>query len=129
MALYDRLEQLEAENDILKSEILTLSNRIEGSVSINGNFSGSNLKQTKPRKNKERKEGEDAQKDQSSFQVPVDPVKSIAAKITAADYESKSLHEKNRMASSFDEDSALETISWAILNSGRVPQIRYEIGF
>lgn len=130
MALYDRLEQLEAENDMLKSEILNLSSKIEGSERFNSNLSGSASKPTKIRKIKDRKEDEGHQNSQRLLKIiPSEPLKDIAASISTADYEMKPLNDKLRIASAFDEDSALETISWAILNTGRLPQIQHEIDF
>lgn len=129
LALYDRLEQLEAENDMLKSEIMAISSKIDTPERFSGANQVSNSKQVKPRKIKEKKDEVGTEEAQISYQNPIDLIKSAAARITISDYESKSIQEKNRLLASIDEDSALETISWSILNSGMLPQIQQEIDF
>lgn len=115
---------------MLKSEILSLSSKIEGSERLSGNISGSAPKPTKTRKIKDRKDDEGNQSFQRpSNMIPPEPLKEIAASISHSDYDMKPLNEKLRIASAIDEDSALETISWAILNTGRLPQIQQEIDF
>ena len=114
---------------MLKSEIFTISSKIEGSERLNVNISGSASKPIKTRKIKDRKEDYGIQETQRFFKIPSEPLKEIAASISTTDFEFKSLNEKNRIVSAIDEDSALETISWAILNTGRLPQIQQEIDF
>lgn len=127
MALYDRLEQLEAENDLLKSEMLSLANKLENH---SGNvFVGSTQKPAKIRKIREKKEEFGTQETQLPTQITFEPIKTIAASLSTSDFELKPLSEQHRILSSIDEDSALETISWSILNSGRIPKLQQEIDF
>lgn len=130
MALYDRLEQLEAENDLLKSEMLSLSNKFENQE-INGNvfLSSSSQKPAKVRKIRGRKEELATQETQLPANVTYDPIKTIAANLITKDFDLKPISEKHRILSAIDEDNALETISWSILNSGRLPKIQQEINF
>lgn len=129
MALYDRLEQLEAENDLLKSELLSISGKLENQERNGNSFSGSSQKPSKLRKIRERKEEYATQGTQLPSQINFEPIKTIAASLVTNDFELRSSSEQQRILSAIDEDSALETISWSILNSGRIPQLQQEINF
>lgn len=123
LALYDRLEQLESENDLLKSEILSISNKFKNSEDSNNKRSSqnsSNQKQLKSRKDRVERE---------TPRKLFDPIKILAANIRSADFDYQSVQEKDRIISAMDEETAVETISWAILNSGRIPQLQREIEF
>lgn len=130
MALYDRLEALEAENDLLKSELLSLSNKLEDREQSEGNvFVSSNQKPAKVRKIREKKHEPGTQETQLPPSVTFEPIKTIAASLSTVDFDMKPVSEQNRILSAMDEDTALETISWSILNSGRLPQFQQEIDF
>ena len=126
LALYDRMEQLESENDLLKSELISISNKLENSEenlkrSANGLLnSSSSQKQVKIRKERAKNLKEE---------VILDPIKSIAANIISPEFDSRTNAEKDRILSTMDDDAAMETISWAILNSGRIPHLQREIDF
>jgi len=125
LALYDRLEQLESENDLLKSELISISNKLENSeesmkrsASSLPNNSSSSQKQVKVRKERAK-----------ASEIILDPIKSIAASINSSEFNYKPTMEKDRILSAMDDDAAVETISWAILNSGRISQFQKEIDF
>lgn len=130
------MEFLESENDSLKSEIFSLSSKIEASQDINfkrSDGAGSYQKQAKVRKVQpavnETISSQMLQIENIPQQPPIDPIKSLAASLISNDFKSKPINEQSRIISRFDEDSALETVSWAILNSGRIPQIQQEVDF
>ena len=129
MALYDRLEQLEAENDLLKSEMLSLSNKVENQERSGNILIGSSQKPAKIRKIRERKEDYVTQDTELPPQITFEPIKTIAASLSTTDFDLKPLSEQHRILSAMDEDSALETISWSILNSGRISKLQKEIDF
>lgn len=129
MALYDRLEQLEAENDLLKSEMLSVSNKLENQERSGNVVVGSSQKPAKIRKIREKKEEFQNQDIQIPPQLTFEPIKTIAAGLINTDFDSKSISEQHRILSTMDEDSALETISWSILKSGRIPKLQQEIDF
>ena len=129
MALYDRLELLEAENSLLKSEMLSLSNKIETQERTGSVFTGSTPKPTKMRKIREKREEAVAQETQLQSNVTFEPIKTIAANLITANFVSKPVSEQQLLLSAMDEDSALETISWSILNSGKISKLQQEIDF
>lgn len=130
MALYDRMEALEAENDLLKSELLSFTSKLEDRERSGGNvFISSNQKPAKVRKIREKKEEPETQETQLPPRVTFEPIKTIAASLSATDFDLKPASEQHRILSAMDEDTALETISWSILNSGRLPQFQQEIDF
>lgn len=120
--------------------MLSLSNKFEnideGFKRSDSNTAGLTYKTSKVRKIRQvRRENENesprSQEIQSFSKVsePVDKIKALAASITTSDFQFKPVNEQNRIVSTFDEDSALETVSWAILNTGRISQIKQEIDF
>lgn len=129
LALYDRLEQLESENDSMKSEMISISNKLEISEeTLKRSGSGfpnysSSQKQVKVR-SKER-----VKVPSVTSEIVLDPIKSIAASISSAEFNNKPTIEKERILSAMDDNTAMETISWAILNSGRITQLQKEIDF
>ena len=133
--MYDRLEQLEAENDLLKSELISISNKIENYERPDGfNINTSSTpKQSKVRKIKIKNDSEmqesklNYSQSQSQLKNNNEPIKPISTTTDSFDY--KSVTDQNFILSALDEDSALETISWAILNTGRLSQIQQEIDF
>ena len=130
MALYDRLEALEAENDLLKSEFLSITNKLEDQELNEGTvFMRSTQKSAKVRKSREKKEESRTEETQLSPQVAFEPIKAIAASLSTVDFDLKPVSEQHRIISAMDEDVALETISWSILNSGRIHQFQQEIDF
>ena len=131
LALYDRMEQLESENDLMKSELLSISDKFEHSEealkrSASG-FSNSSSSQKQVKIRKERVKTSKDDKDVS--EIILDPIKNIAATINSPEFDYKPNAEKERILSAMDDDAAVETISWAILNSGRIPHLRREIDF
>ena len=137
----------------MKSEILSLSNKIENfdeggtfqkqskmrklKPTINETESESRLRfqhQEQPQLTNQNKESQFTLQNQDTQQInfklkSADSIKILAANISNSDFEFKSALEQNRIISTFDDDSALEAVSWAILSSGRIPQIQKEIDF
>ena len=138
MALYDRLEKLESENEMLKlkSELLSISKKNENNSddtfkSFIGSGSGIMPKQTKLRKSRTQKDL-DIQTQTQDTQLPAktfEPIKIIAASINSTDFLKMNSNEQLQILNNLDEESALETISWSILKNGRVSQIQREIDF
>ena len=138
MALYDRLEKLESENEMLKlkSELLSISKKNENNSddtfkSFIGSGSGIMPKQTKLRKSRTQKDL-DLQTQTQDTQLPAktfEPIKIIAASINSTDFLKMNSNEQLQILNNLDEESALETISWSILKNGRVSQIQREIDF
>ena len=137
----------------MKSEILSLSNKIEN-FDEGGTFQKqSKMRKLKPTRNEtesesrlrfqhqeqpqltnQNKESQFTLQNQDTQQInfklkSADSIKILAANISNSDFEFKSALEQNRIISTFDDDSALEAVSWAILSSGRIPQIQKEIDF
>ena len=126
--MYDRLEQLESENDLLKSELISISNKVENSEESlkrsASEFINSSSSQKQVKARKERVKAQNA-----ASEIVLNPIKSLAASINSAEFNSKPSIEKDRILSAIDDDTAVETISWAILNSGKISQIKKEIDF
>ena len=90
--------------------------------------------QEQPQLTNQNKESQFTLQNQDTQQInfklkSADSIKILAANISNSDFEFKSALEQNRIISTFDDDSALEAVSWAILSSGRIPQIQKEIDF
>lgn len=115
---------------MLKAELMSISKKIEdgdfgikrsGSV-MTGNYS----KPPKSRKLKDRRDENEFLSDQnlvSNKPIPP-PLKAIAASIATKDFVSMPISVQSSFVESFDEDTALETVSWAILNSGKLHQFQ-----
>jgi len=132
LALYDRLEQLEAENDMLKSELSSISNKVESfSDSFSLKRSDSSLssgpsKAVKLRKARLSKDLEmTTPQNSSNSNNPAELIKTIAAKLVSDNFADRTAREQSQIISSFDDELALESISWSILNSGRVREIDF----
>lgn len=52
--------------------------------------------------------------------------KSMVAKIADRDFDFKASEEQEYLINSFDEETAMEMMSWSILNSGRISQFQSE---
>lgn len=127
LALYDRLEQLESENDLMKSEMISITKKLENAEESLKRSGGELPNYSTSQKHvKVRKERVKAP---MLSEIVLDPIKSIAASINSADFNYKPTSEKDRILSAMDDDTAMETISWAILNSARIPQLQKEIDF
>lgn len=133
LALYDRLEQLEAENDMLKTEIMSISKKLEdGEIGLKRNGSialGNSVKAPKSRKSKDRRDENEFIPKEIVENKPIAPLKAVAASISIKDFDSMSNSVQAKFVESFDEDMALETVSWAILNSGKLQQFQKEVSF
>lgn len=120
------MEQLESENDLLKSELISISNKLENSEeNLKRSASGLLNSSSSQKQVKIRKERAKTLKEEGFL----DPIKSIAAIISSPKFDSKPNAEKDRILSAMDDEAAMETISWAILNSGRIPHLQREIDF
>lgn len=128
LALYDRLEQLESENDLMKSEMISISHNLEN-YEENLKRSGSGFPNNSSSQKQVKVRSKERVKVPTVTEIVLDPIKSIAASITSAEFNYKSTMEKERILSEMDDDTAMETISWAILNSGRINQLQKEIDF
>jgi hypothetical protein len=130
LALYDRLEQLEAENDMLKSELSSVAIKVEtfaDSFSMKRSDSSlySNIsKPVKNRKNRITKDSENTAP-QVDNHSPENIIKTMAAKIVIENFEEKSVREQAHIVSTFDDNLAIESISWSILNSGKIHEIDF----
>jgi hypothetical protein len=130
LALYDRLEQLEAENNMLKSELSSVAIKVEtfaDSFSMKRSDSSlySNIsKPVKNRKNRITKDSENTAP-QVDNHSPENIIKTMAAKIVIENFEEKSVREQAHIVSTFDDNLAIESISWSILNSGKIHEIDF----
>jgi hypothetical protein len=109
--------------------MLSLSNKLENHERSGNVFVGSAQKSAKVRKMRGKKDESGSQETQLPSQITFEPIKTIAATLSITDFDLKPLTEQHRLLMALDDDSALETISWSILNSGRIPQLQQEIDF
>lgn len=130
LALYDRLEQLESENDAMKSEMISISHKLENyEETLKRSGSGFPTNNSSSQKQVKVRTKERVKASSVTEIIVLDPIKSIAASISSAEFNYKPAIEKERILSVMDDDTAMETISWAILNSGRINQLQKEIDF
>jgi len=132
LALYDRLEQLEAENDMLKSELSSISNKVESfsdSFSLKRSDSSLSSGPSKAVKHRKARLSKDLEmttpQNSSNSNNPAELIKTIAAKLVSDNFADRTAREQSQIISSFDDELALESISWSILNSGRVREIDF----
>ena len=115
---------------MLKSELSSVAIKVESfadsftmkrsDCSLYSNIS----KPVKNRKNRITKDSENTAP-QVDNHSPENIIKTMAAKIVIENFEEKSVREQAHIVSTFDDNLAIESISWSILNSGKIHEIDF----
>ena len=117
VALYDRIEQLELENDSIRNELSSLAARL-ASQSIGTSVSDASFSAPKSKAKKSRMKKEEGEQPLLSAQKIVDEPTTSKGKFQALKSAASSLLPD--APESIDTNAALEIVSWSILNGSNL---------